>query len=384
MGMYMKIEWKNCIRMGVSAFVLFLAIYHWRDVIDLLRLLLSAALPLLLGGIIAYILNILMTFYESHYFRRHGGRFAQKSKRPVCMLAALLTLIAVVVLISVLVVPQVVSGVQLLLADAPPAIEQLLNNLLNNLKKYEWLADEVDNLEQQIDWQTRISEIIDALKSRIGNVMGFLAGTVSSVVSVVVTSVIAIIFSVYMLASKEVLVKQIDRLMVNYLPQRRYEKACHILQVLNESFHKYIVGQCLEALILGVLCTIGMLIIRLPYATMIGALIAFTALIPIAGAYIGAGVGAFMILTVSPIKALIFLIYIVILQQLEGNLIYPKVVGSSIGLPGIWVLAAVTIGGSLMGVLGMLLMVPLFAAGYKLLREDVNRREALKKELENS
>ncbi|WP_277215231.1 AI-2E family transporter [Pseudoflavonifractor capillosus] len=143
--------------------------------------------------------------------------------------------------------------------------------------------------------------------------------------------------------------------------------------MLNECFHKYIVGQCTEALILGGLCTLGMLILQLPYATMTGAVIAFTALIPVAGAYIGAGVGAFMILTVSPVKAIIFLIFIVILQQLEGNLIYPRVVGSSMGLPGIWVLAAVTVGGGVMGIPGMLLCVPLAAAFYKLLREDVNR-----------
>ncbi|MBQ8401314.1 MAG: AI-2E family transporter, partial [Clostridia bacterium] len=142
-----------------------------------------------------------------------------------------------------------------------------------------------------------------------------------------------------------------------------------------DCFHKYIVGQCTEAVILGLLCTIGMLLFQFPYASMIGALIAFTALIPIAGAYIGAGVGAFMILTVSPIKAVFFLIFIVVLQQLEGNIIYPRVVGSSIGLPGIWVLSAVTIGGGIMGIAGMLLGVPLTAALYRMLQEDLHRRE---------
>ena len=141
--------------------------------------------------------------------------------------------------------------------------------------------------------------------------------------------------------------------------------------VINDCFHRYIVGQCTEAVILGVLCMLGMMIIRLPYATMIGALIGFTALIPVAGAYIGAFVGAFMILTVAPVKALIFLVFIVVLQQLEGNLIYPRVVGSSLGLPAIWVLAAVTVGGGVLGVPGMLLGVPLTAAVYRLVRNDV-------------
>ena len=145
------------------------------------------------------------------------------------------------------------------------------------------------------------------------------------------------------------------------------------LGILNDCFHKFIVGQCIEAVVLGLLCTIGMTIFKFPYATMIGALIAFTALIPVAGAYIGAGVGAFMILTVSPMQALLFLVFIVILQQLEGNLIYPRVVGSSIGLPGIWVLAAVTIGGGIMGVAGMLIGVPLAAALYRILRDDLKK-----------
>ena len=142
----------------------------------------------------------------------------------------------------------------------------------------------------------------------------------------------------------------------------------------DDCFHRYIVGQCTEAVILGVLCTVGMLIFRFPYAPMIGALIGFTALIPVAGAYIGAAVGAIMILTVSPLKALLFLVFIVVLQQLEGNLIYPKVVGKSIGLPAIWVLAAITVGGSLMGIAGMLISVPITAALYRLLKEDMRRQ----------
>ena len=147
-----------------------------------------------------------------------------------------------------------------------------------------------------------------------------------------------------------------------------------MLNTLNDSFHRFIVGQCTEAVILGGLCMIGMWIFRFPYAVMVGVLIGFSALIPFAGAYIGAGVGAFMILTESPLQALLFLVFIVVLQQLEGNLVYPKVVGSSIGLPGIWVLAAITIGGGLMGVLGMLLAVPLLATVYKLIQADVRKR----------
>jgi predicted PurR-regulated permease PerM len=161
--------------------------------------------------------------------------------------------------------------------------------------------------------------------------------------------------------------------MKKFIPEKWYEKTTHVIGVLNESFRKYIIGQCTEALILGTLCTIGMLILRIPYASMIGALVGVTALVPIAGAYIGALVGGFIILTESPIKALVFIIFIVVLQQIEGNIIYPKVVGFSIGLPGIWVLAAITIGGGIFGIYGMLIAVPLAATVYKLLKEHVNR-----------
>jgi predicted PurR-regulated permease PerM len=165
--------------------------------------------------------------------------------------------------------------------------------------------------------------------------------------------------------------------MAHYLPEKLNGRILYVLDVLNYSFRRYISGQSLEAVILGALCWLGMLILRLPYATMIGALIAFTALIPVAGAYIGAAVGAFMILMVSPMQALIFLIFLVILQQLEGNLIYPKVVGSSLGLPGIWVLAAVVVGGGVAGVMGMLLGVPIAATAYTLLRNNMNKQDAV-------
>ena len=205
--------------------------------------------------------------------------------------------------------------------------------------------------------------------------MGAAVSAAVSVFSGAVTLLLALIFSIYLLLGKEKLGSQFHRLMLRYVKPGIYVKMRYVLSVLNDSFHKYIVDQCTEAVILGALCTAGMLVLNLPYATMTGAVIAFTALIPVAGAYIGAGIGAFMILTVSPVKAIIFLIFIVVLQQLEGNLIYPRVVGSSLGLPAIWVLTAVTLGGGLMGIPGMLLGVPLPAPLYRLVKEDVNRSQ---------
>ena len=193
----------------------------------------------------------------------------------------------------------------------------------------------------------------------------------SSVFSTVVTLLVGVVFSIYLLIGKEKLGGQFQKLFAKYLPEKVIKKFYYVADILNQSFHSFIVGQCTEAVILGLLCMGGMFLLRLPYAAMIGCLVGFTALIPIAGAYIGAIVGAFMIFTVSPVKAIIFIAYLVILQQLEGNLIYPRVVGSSIGLPGVWVLAAVTIGGGVMGVSGMLLGVPIAATVYQLLKNDV-------------
>lgn len=202
--------------------------------------------------------------------------------------------------------------------------------------------------------------------------MGVAVNVVGTVFSSIVTVVLSIIFAIYLLVDKEKIGRQFDRVMRRYMSTKFYERTKYVLSVLDESFSSFISGQCLDAILVGILCTIGMLILRLPYATMIGAIVAFTALIPVAGSYIGAIMGAFMILTVSPIKSLIFLIFIIVLQQADGNIVYPKIVGSSIGLPGIWVLAAVTVGGGLMGVLGMLIAVPIAATLYKILRADVN------------
>ena len=369
----MKIEWKSCWKVCVSIFLLYICIHYWRGFMGFLGTLIGAAAPLLIGCVIAYIVNILMSFYERHYFPKTQKKFWHKSRRTVCMLAAFLTLAVVVLLLLKLVVPELLAAVQLLLAQVPGAIQSLLGWLESkNIVPADLLAPLAN-----IDWKSRLEQILEVLSAGVGNVMGTAVNVVSSVFSGVVTALFAVIFSIYLLTGKEKLGGQFDRLMNRYMKETVYTKTRYVLSVLNDAFHKYIVGQCTEALILGALCTVGMWLMRMPYATMTGAVIAFTALIPVAGGYIGAAVGAFMILTVSPMQALIFLIYIVILQQLENNLIYPKVVGSSMGLPGIWVLAAVTIGGGIMGVAGMLIGVPLAATAYRLLSQDVNHKRGL-------
>lgn len=365
----MKNEWKSCLKWGVCFFLVYLGITYWPSFTKFVQLIFDAAFPLIIGGVIAYVANILVSCYERHYFPKSTNRMCIKSRRPVCMAGAFLTVIIVFVVIILIVIPQVAECVQVLLEDVPV----IMNRLIDYIGKNELLSEETMKMLKDFNWQTKLEQIIRVVTSGIGNVMSAVMSTVSSVVSWVVSGIMSLVFAIYLLSGKERLGKQMKKLANRYLKKGAVDKVFHIVAVFNDSFHRFIVGQCVEAVILGTLCALGMKILRIPYAVMIGALTMVTALIPIVGAWISGIVGAIMILTVSPVKAVIFIVYIVALQQIEGNLIYPRVVGSSIGLPGIWVFTAVTIGGSVLGIGGMFISVPLASACYKLLQADVNR-----------
>jgi len=364
----MSIEWKSCIRVGTSIFLLFLCMRYWDAFSGFLNVFLNALSPIVLGLIFAYILNILMSFYESHW---NVSGYLKKYRRFLCVFAAMLTFAAIIALVIKLVVPELIHCIQFLVAEIPPAWD----NFLKSDFAQTVIPSDFWGMLSTFDWIAYLKKYAETLLSGLGNVVGSVFSAASVAVTVIVKITIGFIFAVYLLSGKERLLNQTGRLMKHYVPVRLQLPIQHALNIFNESFRRYIVGQCAEAVVLGVLCVLGMLIFRFPYAVMIGTLIGFTALVPVAGAYIGGTVGCIMILTVSPIKAVLFLVFIVILQQIEGNLIYPKVVGKSIGLPGIWVLAAVTIGGNLMGILGIVISVPIASALYQLLREDLHRRE---------
>ena len=364
----MKLSWRDCMKVGVSIFVLYLCIHFWPGAVALAKTVIGAASPLLIGAAVAYVVNLLMNFYERHWFP--GSRVAaiDRSRRVVCMVLAYLSLVAAVVIIVALIVPQLTSCVRILLAEVPYAMTRVVAFVQSlNIVPQDLIAPLMS-----VDWQSKLLDIATTVTSGVTNVMGAVISTVSTVFSGLVTGLLALIFSIYILMGREELKGQFGKLLRRFLSPKWQGRVCYVMHTVDDCFHRYIVGQCLEALIIGALCALGMGLLRLPYATMIGALVGFTALIPVAGAYIGAGVGAFMILTVDPVQALVFLVFLVILQQLEGNLIYPRVVGSSLGLPGIWVLAAVTVGGGIMGIGGMLLGVPLAAAAYRMLRDDID------------
>lgn len=367
-----KLENKILIKIALAVLGVYLVIHYWTNISGAVGTLFSAATPILFGFVISYPLNILMNFYERHWFPNSKKKAAEKSRRPVCLIGSLLTIAGIIALIGVLIAPQLVNCIKLLIAEVPAAI----NVVVEKLKTIDFISKDLINTISSIDWKSRINDIFDTVTSGLGSAMDVAVTAVTSIFSVVANIVLGVIFAVYLLLDKNRLMKQIGRVSEKYIPERWLSKISHVLGVVNDCFRRFIVGQCTEAVILGGLCTIGMAILRLPYAAMIGALVAFTALIPIVGAFIGAGVGAFLILMESPMKALIFLIFIVVLQQVEGNLIYPKVVGSSIGLPGIWVLAAVTVGGGVMGIWGLLIGVPVAAAVYRLIKEEVTEKSA--------
>lgn len=366
----MKADTKKAFKLAGIVFLLYLCIHYWNSFAKFLNHTFDAAFPVILGCIVAYLINILMSFYERHYFPHKKNKAVIKTRKPICLIGAIITMIAIVSLVVSLIIPQLILCIQVVAKEIPGVIEKIIA-LDGNFKI---IPDNVISFLTSVDWKSMLDKITKLLSLGFTNVMGGVVNVVSSVFSGVVTSVLGIVFAIYLLLGKDVLLRQTNKFAETYIKESVLGKIRYVLSVLNDSFHRFIVGQCAEAVILGFLCSFGMMILQLPYATMIGALVAFTALIPIVGAFIGAIVGAFMILTVSPIKALVFIIFLIILQQLEENLIYPKVVGSSIGLPAIWVLAAVTIGGGIMGITGMLIGVPITAAIYRIIKHDIKKK----------
>lgn len=376
----MKLSRKTLLEIAVTGLLLFLAIHYWDSAIGLVGLILAAASPLVFGGILAFIVNILMSFFERNLKKLFRLKKEQKWLRPVSMVLAFIAVVLVLVLIVRMIVPELTRCIEVLISAVPNALRAIarwaeetfnVSGLVNQV-----MTDFQANQEKL---QETLSKGLNVVLYGAGSVMSVAVSAASTVVSSVVTLFLGVVFAIHLLTGKERLGAQMKKLMRHFLPENINARAHHVLHVLNDSFHSYIVCQVTEACILGGLCAIGMMILRLDYALMIGCLIGVTALIPIAGAYIGGGVGAIMLFSVDPTKALIFLIFLVVLQQIEGNVIYPRVAGSSLGLPGIWVLAAITIGGGLLGITGMLIGVPLTTAFYRLLKEHLIKAEASSK-----
>jgi len=344
--------------------------------------------PFILGGCIAFVVNIPMNFFEKKVFKNKKKKTIKKktenveinkeknefnkSKRFISILLSLFAVIAVFVLLITLVVPELINVIKNSIQYFNTLPNEIKPFIDQTIKSYPELAEELSKL--QIDFSNILNTIVNFLKNAGTGLLGFVGKTISSAVSSVANLVIGIIFTFYVLMSKERIGKNFKRIVLAFLPERHSNKVLEVMEISKSAFTNFITGQLKEAVILGTLCYIGMLVLQLPYSLTISLLTTVTALIPIFGALIGATVGVILLLAVSPIKAIIFLIFIIVLQQIETNLIYPKVVGDSVGLPGIFVLVAITIGGSLGGVLGMIIGLPIASIIYTLLKNSTNRR----------
>ena len=380
-------DWeKIIIRTIVGLTIAILIILHFDLAIKGISALVGFMSPIILGFVVAFVINVILIRLEKIYFPHTNNRFLKKSRRPVCIALALLIILAVIAFVIAMVIPELINAFSILAKEIPASYESILDKISVFISKVpaleNWLVTTLEiDLEhpRDIEWTkffTKVVELIIGSKDgQLNSIMDSTVNIVSGIGSGIVSFCIALVFGIYVLAYKEKLSYQVHKLIRSYLKPKAENIIYYICHVASETFSNFIVGQCTEAVILGTLCIIGMSIFRFPYAVMIGTLVGATALIPIIGAYVGAIVGAIMVMTQGgPIQALLFIVFIIVLQQIEGNLIYPKVVGSSVGLPGIWVLAAVTIGGSMNGVFGMLLSVPLAATLYRLLKEDTTRR----------
>ena len=328
--------------------------------------------PFVVGAAIAFVFNVPMRSIE---------RFLEGIKRPGLRrtLAILLTLAALVLVIAFVVellVPQITATVESLAATIPQFVKRLVDNatrfLADNPEIQEWVLANTEFAN--IDWASLIQKAGAVVGNSVSTIVDGAFGAITNAAGALVNLVISIAFSVYCLARKEILARQGRRILYSILPEKATDQIVRILRLTNSTFSNFISGQCLEAIILGCLFAVSMLILKLPYIPLVSVIIAVTALIPVVGAFVGCVLGAFFILVNDPIQAVTFVVMFLVLQQLENNLIYPRVVGTSIGLPGMWVLVAVTIGGELMGVAGMLLMIPLASVLYTLAREFTDRR----------
>lgn len=350
------------------ALVIF-ALVNFSKIFTFLGKVISIFSPFLLGIILAFVLNVLNNFIEKKIFGKiKPSKVWNKVKRPLCITLSLILVFLTIFFVMNLLIPQLKNSASLF-TDTLPAYKEDIIGILN---KFDIDESTVNKVGEYLDNFGKV--ITDYIKGNSKDVITVTTEVATSVINIISKGIITLVFAIYMIAQKETLSRQINKIMRAYLKPKTINKINTIGTLANKTFSNFVTGQCLEALIFGSLVFVGMLIFRFPYASTIGVLLGFTALIPIFGAFIGTAIGFILIMMVSPVKAILFVVFIIVLQQIEGNLIYPRVVGKSIGLPGMWVLLSVTVGGSIGGILGMLIATPLCSLLYALFTKMVNDR----------
>ncbi len=354
--------------------ILVVALWKFDTVLEGAKNIWGILFPFVLGGAIAFVINVPMSFLEKKIFgkTKDGNKVGKKLARPISLLLTIILAVGVIALVMFGVIPQLtrtIASLMISIANFIPQMQDWIREFSHNNQDIMKLVNQVQfNPDQAIKWG------ISILGSGAGNMMNTTMSAVGSIVSGFATFFIAFSFACYILFQKEKLYVQIRKVFFAFIPKQKAEAFLKICSLTYRTFANFLTGQCVEAVILGSMFVVTLSILKMPYALLIGTLIAFTALIPIFGAFIGCAVGCFLIFMVSPKQAILFIIVFLILQQIEGNLIYPHVVGGSVGLPSIWVLAAVTIGGNLMGIVGMLIFIPLVSVLYTIFREFVYLR----------
>ncbi len=364
-----KKEIKRYVFIAFLAVAVCVIVQNFGLIQDFTAIALKALAPLFIGCIMAYIFNIIMCFFEKHYFPKKKTGIIEKTRRPVCILLSFAIVIATIILILNIIIPEIINAIKLIYAEIPPLFVKTKDWALKKLEEYPDIYEQLSSIE--LDTASIATKVTDGAFGLFSSVISFIAALTSTVTNLLLGT----IFAIYLLARKDKLSTDSCRLMNRFMKESTTRKIYHFFSVAHETFTGFFIGQFIEAIIIGSLTFIGARILSMPYAAMCGTIVGVTALIPIVGAFAGAGLSAFIICTESPKQALFFLIFLVILQQVETNLIYPKVVGSSIGLPGIWVLASVTLGGGLFGILGMILGVPLAATLYKIYFEYMDKND---------
>ena len=369
-----KLSMKKIRELIIFTVLLVVALWKFEVVIDVLKTIWGIIFPFVLGGAIAFVINVPMSFLEKKIFGKikEGNKAGEKLARPISILLTIILAVGVIILVMFGVIPQLtrtIASLMMSIANFIPQMQDWIREFSHNNQDIMKLVNQVQfNPDQAIKWG------ISILGSGAGNMMNTTMSAVGSIVSGFATFFIAFSFACYILFQKEKLYIQIRKIFFAFIPRKKAEAFLKICSLTYRTFANFLAGQCLEAVILGSMFVVTLSILKMPYALLIGTLIAFTALIPIFGAFIGCAVGCFLIFMVNPKQAILFIIVFLILQQIEGNLIYPHVVGGSVGLPSIWVLAAVTIGGNLMGIVGMLVFIPIVSVIYTIFREFVYMR----------
>ena len=365
-----KKQMKSIMLLILFTVMLYVGLQNIDVVLGVLGTVIGLVFPFILGGGIAFVLNVPMSFLERNIFGRgrlKNSRRAAKAARPVSLVLALLLVILIIMIAGFVILPELGSTVMGLGKGIETGIRNLQSWIDSTFQNNSAIVEWANSLE--IEPQKMVDSIMGVLQNGVNNILSSAVTVTVGIANTAMNASIAFVFACYILIQKEKLMVQAKKALFALLPEKTVKYLLHVCSLANNTFSRFVTGQCIEAMILGTMFFVAMTIFRFPYAMLVGVLIAFTALIPIFGAFIGCAISFLLILLVSPVKALLFLILFLVLQQIEGNLIYPHVVGGSVGLPSVWVLVAVTVGGSLMGVAGMLIFIPLVSVIYALFRE---------------